>query len=456
MERCGTCGTISSGTTTCPRCGQPVGGGPAAAPQPATAPTAPPPRWAAPPPTPVVPTSPTAPAATPVAPGWGPPPSAGGPPPTHYPTAPPVGAPLVPPPPGFAGGGTTPALNDAGSPWSPAPGPTTTSYPAPLVPAPAVPVRSTDPMTWLLAAASGLLFIAYFLPIIEGRSGNDNMAVTLSDESGTWPLVAIAALVAVSAVDVFRLGRTWTTLGAGALTSWTPFFLFYTAIVQMARDMAQNDGGTGGESFSYGSGWFLWLVAFLLTAVLVGVGAVAERRGPALLRSQPWTGVVVGLGGLVWLISLLIPKGEMSVGEHITDQLFGGPFLADVGMFIWLASIGVFSAVAAARRTPGAMAAVAGLAGTWSLWWSAAALDIQTSSIDTGSLFGVAMVVTGTVAALSVLATAVGDGRISTLPAVLGAAPAAGGPGPTVWHRVPLTAVLLVVGIPVAGLAGFA
>lgn len=285
-----------------------------------------------------------------------------------------------------------------------------------------------DTEATLAVMAAGLIAVGFTLPFwVTDIGGVRTSGLTFSDGvGGSWPVLGAAALAVAGAVDRLRGITAGVALAASSLVAWAGMLLILV-------------GTTEATPFSYGPGAVAWFAALLPAAVVAVAALLAAVRTTPLHVASPAIGAAVGVGGAVWVGAHLLP-GDGDQG------LLDGPLLADVGRLGWVVAVAGAVYLAATRRTPVALALVAGQAAAWSMWWAdrgnleSLTWVFQPWAVDV--LFGLGVTVAGTAAALGMVQGGFASGRV----------------GPEAPPKPPpmsLGAFVALIVIPLLGAVGF-
>lgn len=342
-------------------------------------------------------------------------------------------------PPGYL----PPSAPVAPTPWGMVPG----AQPAPFSGFPGASVARPDQSRlWILpAVTAGLLVLGYVLPFWSVSNVFMNQDMTFSEDFGeNWQVLAGAVLVGVGALDLYRRAEAGLGVAAGSLLNWMPTMVLLIAVTEKLIKEVDNGSNYAEANVSYGIGGMLWFIALLVGGAVVVVALVRDLGDRDAPRASGVIGAVVGIAGLVAVAGFLgVGSDETNPIKYLTDDLFSGPFLADVAMVGWIGGIAVVSVLAWVRRTPITLGLVAGLSLVWLTWVLAgdsSGASTTAGSIDVDTLFGLSITVAGTAAALGILL----PHRETALP-----------PGGTVDLRgVPFSALAVLVLAPLLGFAG--
>lgn len=282
-------------------------------------------------------------------------------------------------------------------------------------------------------SAAILVVVGFSLPFwvseIDGVRSSD---LDFSSDVGlSWPILGVAALAGVGAVDRWRGAIGGLAVAGGALAVWIGMLLCLIGTTELLD--------VSGYPITYGAGGVIWIAALIPALASLILGLAEANRGTKTHRASPGVGTAIGLGGLAWLAGALLPG-------DVDESLLGGPFISDVGRVSWVAAAAVALYLAATRRSPACLGLVLGQASAWSLLWSGsgdpASLVLVFEPWTVDVLFGLGITVAGTSAAVGMVQAGLAAGR--------GVPPGAAAPS------LQFSALLGTVLVPLFGLAGFA
>lgn len=278
-----------------------------------------------------------------------------------------------------------------------------------------------------------------FLGVATPFFGGTGSEPFLTDLAGVWPLLALAGVVVVAAVDAGRGSAAGLGVAAGAALAFVPFQGFLLRLVTEWSSIP-------GFDVPLGPGFWSWTLAAVIGAVLVVV-ALGGRLDDRTTAAPVGLGALLVVAGGVWTFGIVQPpSGFGSVGDH----LFGDDAATNVLTVVLLGGPVLACLVAAVRRTSAAYGLVLGVASFWLCTWVVSASGYRASGEQLLAYQEGSFAVVGAgVVSVTVLA-AVG--------LVLARSPAAGGGG-TGLHRLtplPAVAVAVLVAAPVLGVVAVA